>query len=114
MSVQGHDVASTLCKRDIPAGRGRGARGVHMSEGIFSDVATRSRFLTSVCVCVSRQKTCLCNFDPLNPNFMFLYSKTRIYRDIHYFSYFRSETDCGYALEPPRRGGSNEYQQSMF
>ena len=22
--------------------------------------------------------------------------------------------DCGYALEPPRRGGSNEYPQSMF
>ena len=21
---------------------------------------------------------------------------------------------CGYSLEPPRRGGSNEYQQSMF
>ena len=22
--------------------------------------------------------------------------------------------DCGYSLEPPPRGGSNEYQQSMF
>ena len=22
--------------------------------------------------------------------------------------------DCGYALEPPRRGGSNAYPQSMF
>ena len=22
--------------------------------------------------------------------------------------------DCGYSLKPPRRGGSNEYQQSMF
>ena len=22
--------------------------------------------------------------------------------------------DCGYSLEPPRRGGSNDYQQSMF
>ena len=22
--------------------------------------------------------------------------------------------DCGYSLEPPRRGGSNEYSQSMF
>ena len=22
--------------------------------------------------------------------------------------------DCGYPLEPPRRGGSNEYSQSMF
>ena len=22
--------------------------------------------------------------------------------------------DCGYSLEPPRRGGSNEYPQSIF
>ena len=22
--------------------------------------------------------------------------------------------DCGYSLEPPRQGGSNEYSQSMF
>ena len=22
--------------------------------------------------------------------------------------------DCGYSLEPPRRGGSNEYPQCMF
>ena len=22
--------------------------------------------------------------------------------------------DCGYSLEPPRRGGSNEYPHSMF
>ena len=28
-----------------------------MSEGIFSDVATRSRFLNSVCVCVC---VCVC------------------------------------------------------
>ena len=28
-------------------------------------------------------------------------------------SYFCSK-HCGYSLEPPRRGGSNEYPQSMF
>ena len=26
----------------------------------------------------------------------------------------RGGIDCGYSLEPPRRGGSNEYPQSMF
>ena len=31
-----------------------------------------------------------------------------------YFSYFCQNIDCGYSLEPPRRGGSNEYPQSMF
>ena len=27
---------------------------------------------------------------------------------------FAPNIDCGYTLEPPRRGGSNEYPQSMF
>ena len=31
-----------------------------------------------------------------------------------YFSYFCSKNDCGYSLEPPRRGGSNEYPPYMF
>ena len=27
---------------------------------------------------------------------------------------FAQNIDCGYTLEPPHRGGSNEYPQSMF
>ena len=30
------------------------------------------------------------------------------------FHIFAQNIDCGYSLEPPRRGGSNEYTQSMF
>ena len=30
------------------------------------------------------------------------------------FLIFVQNIDCGYTLEPPRRGGSNEYPQSMF
>ena len=30
------------------------------------------------------------------------------------FLIFAQDIDCGYTLEPPRRGGSNEYPQSMF
>ena len=30
------------------------------------------------------------------------------------FLIFAQNLDCGYTLEPPRRGGSNEYPQSMF
>ena len=30
------------------------------------------------------------------------------------FLIFAQNRDCGYTLEPPRRGGSNEYPQSMF
>ena len=32
--------------------------------------------------------------------------------DISHFS--AQNIDCGYSLQPPRRGGSNEYLQSMF
>ena len=31
-----------------------------------------------------------------------------------FFLFFAKNIDCGYTLEPPRRGGSNEYPQSMF
>ena len=31
-----------------------------------------------------------------------------------FFIFLLKNIDCGYSLEPPRRGGSNEYQQSMF
>ena len=30
------------------------------------------------------------------------------------FNMFAQTIDCGYTLEPPRRGGSKEYPQSMF
>ena len=30
------------------------------------------------------------------------------------FRIFARNIDCGFTLEPPRRGGSNEYPQSMF
>ena len=44
-----------------------------------------------------------------------LYSKTGVSRGIHYFFLsFVQNIDCGYSLEPPRGGGYNEYQQSMF
>ena len=30
------------------------------------------------------------------------------------FLIFAQNIDCGYMLEPPHRGGSNEYPQSIF
>ena len=30
------------------------------------------------------------------------------------FFFFADNIDCWYSLEPPHRGGPNEYQQSLF
>ena len=36
------------------------------------------------------------------------------YKIYDIFLIFAQNIDCGYTLEPSRRGGSNEYPQSMF
>ena len=35
-------------------------------------------------------------------------------KNVDIFLIFAQNIDCGYTLEPPRRGGSNKYPQSMF
>ena len=57
-------------------------------------------------------KTYLYNVDPLKPHFYIVkLGFTGVYI---IFLIFAQNMDCGYSLEPPRRGGSNEYLQSMF
>ena len=57
-------------------------------------------------------KTCLYNFDPIKPHFYVV--KLGVYRGNIICHISAQNIDCGYSLEPPRRGGSNEYPQSMF
>ena len=57
-------------------------------------------------------KTYLYNFDPLKPHFYIVkLGFTGVYI---IFLISAQNIGCGYSLEPPRRGGSNEYPQSMF
>ena len=57
-------------------------------------------------------KTRLYNFDPLKPHFYIVkLGFTGVYI---IFLISAQNIDCEYSLEPPRRGGSNEYPQSMF
>ena len=57
-------------------------------------------------------KTCLYNFDPLKPHFYIVkLGFTGVYI---IFLISAQKLDSGYTLEPPHRGGSNEYPQSMF
>ena len=61
--------------------------------------------------------------------FMFIITKTRLFKYIENFitqnwkfsdknsdnfHISAQNIDCGYSLEPPRRGGSDEYPQSIF
>ena len=57
-------------------------------------------------------QTCPCNVYPLEPHF---YIAKPGYAGVFLFFLFLPQNiDCGYSLEPPRRGGSNVYPQSMF
>ena len=53
---------------------------------------------------------------PIHMYWKFYNQKKKIFQiknsDICHIS--AQNIDCGYTLEPPRRGGSNEYSQSMF
>ena len=55
-------------------------------------------------------KTCLFKY---TENFT---TKTETFqiKDSDIFHISAQNIDCGYSLEPPRRGGSNKYPQSMF
>ena len=57
-------------------------------------------------------KTRLYNFDPLKPHFYIV--KLGFTGVQLFFLFLLKNIDCGYLLEPPHRGGSNEYPQSMF
>ena len=57
-------------------------------------------------------KTRLYNYDPLKPHFYIVKLGFTVVYIIFLIS--AQNIDCGYSLEPPRRGGSNKYPQSMF
>ena len=58
------------------------------------------------CVILYITKTCLYNFDPLKPHFYIV--KLGFAGVYIIFLISAQNIDCGYSLEPPRRGGSNE------
>ena len=57
-------------------------------------------------------KTYLYNFDPLKPHFYIVKLGFAGVQVIFLIS--AQNMDCGYSLEPPRRGGSNEYHNLCF
>ena len=57
-------------------------------------------------------KTYLYSFDPLKPHFNVV--KLGFIGAYIIFHISAQNIDCGYSLEPPRRGGSNEYHTLYF
>ena len=61
---------------------------------------------------VTSQKHVRVIYTPLEPHF---YIVKLGYPGVYlFFLFLLQNIDCGYSLEPPRRGGSNVYPQSMF
>ena len=72
----------------------------------WSPVGRASNWATDI------TKTCLYNSDPLKPHFYIVkLGFTGVYI---IFLISAQKHRLWYSLEPPRRGGSNEYPQSMF
>ena len=63
------------------------------------------------CLCEYITKTCLVKYTE-----KLITEKFKIFRKTNpnIFHISAQNIDCGYSLEPPRRGGSNEYPLSIF
>ena len=91
---------------------------VRTPEDQFSDVAAQM-FLGIVFVSIPG-RSCYLHYEnlPMQYTEIFLTLKIENFqlKNFDIFLIFAQNIDCGYMLEPPRRGrgGSNEYPQSMF
>ena len=86
--------------------------GAHAPNYIIYKLQCIFYFLSNyaqMCTKMLITKTYLYNFDPLKPHFYIVKLGFTLF-----FIFLLKNLDCGYSLEPPPRGGSNEYLQSMF
>ena len=76
---------------------------LHIKPFLIYSILKRKKFIT---------KTYLYNFDPLKPHFYIVkLGFTGVYIIV---LFLLKNIDYWYSLEPPHRGGSNKYPQSMF
>ena len=89
-----------------------------MSEGTFSDIATCWTLTTQRCDLTYADRIYIYNKRKHAYSHIFKISppkpKSSHIKNSDIFNISAQNIDCGYSLEPPRRGGSNEYPQSMF
>ena len=79
--------------------------------GIRKSYVNKDALLSTSSPVISITKTCSCNKQSF---FFALKIENFQLKNVDIFLIFAQNIDCGYTLEPPRRGGSNEYPQSMF
>ena len=81
-------------------------------QGISGSARQELRVVLFWCYMAIITKTRLYNVDPLKPHFYIVkLGFTGVYIIFHISA---QNIDCGYSLELPRWGGSNEYSQFMF
>ena len=57
---------------------------------------------------------CKVTFNLITVRLFSIFHSNNEFNTIINFDNKSKNIDCGYSLEPPRRGGSNEYPQSML
>ena len=84
----------------------------HLAVKVLKPSSDNVSGIRTLCRRFDITKTYIYNFDPLKPHFYIVkLGFTGVYI---IFLISAQNIDCGYSLEPPRRGGSIEYPQSMF
>ena len=83
-----------------------------VNKEIILTTTVKKEFLFQITDLLFITKTYLYNFDPLKPHFYIVkLGFTGVYI---FFLFLLKNIDCGGTLEPPRRGGSNKFPQSMI
>ena len=86
-------------------------QNIDMNRSLLNKLPCMNMLLTKhMHFCI--RKTCPCSEYPRKPHFYIV--KLRYAGVYLFFLFLLQNIDCGYSLEPPRRGGSNLYPQSMF
>ena len=96
--------------------------GSYTNQTIFRSISN-SAYVVSVCFWHLNSKrltklTCLQSLRKHAYSYIQKISRPKIenfqFKNCYIFHISSQNIDCGYSLEPPRRGGFNEYPQSMF
>ena len=85
---------------------------LHLAWGNMDEYQSQKTNLLTCAPNITKTRIYMYKFDPHKPHFCIV--KLGLQGYTLFILFLLENIDCGYSLEPPRRGGSNEYPQSMF